>query len=432
MEKYIVNGGAPLYGSVKIQGSKNSAVAILIACIAVKGIIELDNLPQISDVRDCVYILKCLGAKIYYYQNDEKIRIDTSNLFFNTIPAEVQQRMRASSYLMGAQLSRFSYSETAFPGGCDFGGRPVNLHIEALSSLGAECNSSKNNLIFTAENRLQGNTIHFPFATVGGTINTVIAAATAKGTTVIQNAAKEPHVIDLINFLNKCGANIKGAGTSTLVIYGVDTLHGCEFSISSDMIEAGTFLIMGLATGGRIECTNIHTDDLNLLTSVLLSCGANIKKRNDHIAVWSERQLYGCYIKTQPFPGFPTDMHPQLTVLLSLAHGKSIIEETVFNYRFKYLEPLKKMGVNAITSGNVLQVSGDSILRPADINATDLRGGAALLTAALCAKGKSTLSSVNYIERGYSYITEKLKTLGADITRISIPDNNLPENEKIV
>lgn len=411
MKKYLINGGNRLHGEISVQGSKNSAVAILIACIITDGEILLTNLPDISDVTNCLKILTYYGCDVQY-QDKNTVRIKTGYQENRPLPEELAKTMRASSYLLGALLSRFGSCRLPESGGCNFGKRPIDFHINALKALGAYENTENDTL--TAHNGLTAGNIFFPAKTVGGTVNAIIAAAKARGTTVIHNAAREPHIKDLASFLNSCGAEIFGAGSDTVIINGKRKLHGCKYKIDYDMIEAGTYMLAALASNGKICCKNTPVSEMQSFFSVLKKLGAVITAKNNSICV-SGKNLRPIETVTAPYPGFPTDLQPQLCTLLGIVKGNSTVKETIFENRFLYAKELLKAGFVYDIDGRLMRITGIQRYRSAEFTATDLRGGAALAIAALNADGKSSLKNVEYIERGYSQFAKKLASVGADI-----------------
>ncbi len=414
MKSYIISGGRPLFGEINISGSKNSAVAVLMASLAVGDKVTLSGIPDISDVSDCISILKHLGCSVTLSER-HTVNIDSSDAYLSDIPTEISGRMRASSYLMGAMLSRFGSCEGLSMGGCDFGSRPINYHLSALEKLGAKHEVNSNSLVLSAPNGLKGTLIEFPRPTVGGTVNAIIAASRASGTTVIKGAAREPHVSDLCEFLLACGADISGHGSDCITVNGVDKLHGADFRIRSDMIEAGTYVSMALATGGRIKCNNAPISDLDAVFEALKRMGASLEITESSVEVYADR-LIRTQIRTAPYPEFPTDLHPLFTVLLSRASGVSFIDEAIFEHRFRYLDELSRFGVDTELKDGILLINGGTPLSPCVASCTDLRGGAALVSAALCAEGKSYIGNVRYVQRGYENMPKKLTLLGADIT----------------
>lgn len=409
MGYYTVNGKNRLMGEVNIQGSKNSAVAILMASLITDGETVLTNLPRISDVALCIKILRLLGCTVIY-ESPDSVRINTRHASYAPLPPEITSGMRASSYLIGALTARFGECALPTSGGCDFGQRPIDMHLDALKSLGA-CEADG---LLKAEKGLVGTRIRFPQKTVGGTVNAVIAASKANGLTVIENAAREPHVKDLCAFLGKCGADIIGAGTDTVRIRGRRILHGSAHKIDGDMIETGTYICAALATHGAIRCTSAPSYELEAFFDVLGRIGADIDVDFDTVTVRSNK-LLAVNASTAPYPYLATDLQPQLCALLGLAEGKSKITETVFEKRFGYLNELKRFGLNCRESGNTAEIIGINGYTPATVTATDLRGGAAAVICALNANGKSVIHGTELIERGYSDMPEKLRSLGAEV-----------------
>ena len=413
MKSYIISGGNPLFGEIDISGSKNSAVAILIATLIADEPITLFGIPDITDVTDCITILRLLGCSVELLERNT-LKIDPRNAEITDIPAEISSKMRASSYLMGAMLSRFGRCGGLSMGGCDFGSRPINYHLLALEKLGARLETSENTIILSAPDGLKGAHITFPRPTVGGTVNAIIASVKAKGVTVIDGAAKEPHVCDLCEFLNLCGADISGFGGDRIQVNGVQRLHGTSFRIRPDMIEAGTYLSMALATGGRIRCSNAPVSDLDAVFEALKRMGASLEITESSVKAYTE-SLKRTQLRTAPYPEFPTDLHPLFTVLLSRAKGVSFIDESIFEHRFRYLDGLSLFGVDTELKDGILLINGGTPLSPALASCTDLRGGAALVSTALCAEGQSYISNVHYVQRGYEDMPKKLRILGAEI-----------------
>lgn len=417
MEKYEIIGANKLHGEVSIQGSKNAAVAILISTLLVQGECIIRNLPSISDVRGCLDILEYYGCDVIYLDVNT-VKINTENIENRPMPQNLVSTMRASSYLIGALIGKFGECELPAVGGCDFGSRPIDYHINALERLGCVVEQSGQAKLVSVRDRLHSAIIDFPSKSVGATINTVIAAAKSDGKAIINNAAKEPHVKAVCDFLNKCGANISGGGTDTITVDGVSKLFGCDFSIGADMIEAGTYIIFGLASGGRIRCNNTPTDELNSFLDALKGAGADIEATSTTVTV-KPSALKGTNIETDPFPAVPTDLQPQLSALLGIAKGESVVREKVFKNRFKYLNELSKGGFLYTLNNNKIHIKGIDRYYRADYTATDLRGGVATVIAALNAKGKSSISNISLIERGYENLPEKLSFLGANIRKIS-------------
>ncbi len=407
MSEFIINGGKPLYGNVRTQGSKNSAVAVLIASIITDGVSEINGVPDISDVRACLELLECLGIRTEFC--GEHVTLDTSGVKKAALPCETVKKMRASSYLIGAELARFGECTLPDSGGCNFGTRPVNYHVNAMKSLGAKELDGK---LFCP--RLKGNSIVLPYPSVGATVNAVIAASRSDGVTIIENSAREPHIVDLANYLNSCGAYIQGAGSSILRVTGKSRLHGGKIKLSPDMIESGTYLIYGLLTEGKVTSENTSPEQLYSLLDVLYKMGAKIDITKSSITVMG-KALRACDVTTAPYPDFPTDLQPQIAVLLGKANGVSHINETVFFERFGYVKSLEMFGFCCKINERCLEVH-QSDYHNSVSNATDLRGGAALIGAALSSNGKSVIGNTELIKRGYSNIVKKLSLLGADIT----------------
>lgn len=429
MEKFIVKGGNRLSGEVEISGAKNAAVAILPATILVKGPCRIENVPNISDVAIFIEILYKLGAQVRYI-NKSTIEIDSSGILYPVVPYELARKMRASSYLLGSLLGRFSRAKVAMPGGCDFGVRPIDQHIKGFEALSATV-AVEHGMVEAHAERLQGNTIYLDVVSVGATVNIMLASVMAEGTTVIENAAREPHIVDLANFLNTMGADVHGAGTDVIKVRGVKALHGGTYSIIPDQIEAGTFMAAAAATGGNVLVRNVIPKHLESITAKLAEMGATIEEFDDAIRVSRSGELLHANIKTMPHPGFPTDMQPQMAVLLSLAEGTSIITEGVWDNRFRYVDELKRMGANIQVDGKIAVVEGVGRLTAAPVKSTDLRAGAAMLIAALVAKGTTEIEDIEHIDRGYEDVDLKLRALGADIRRVHVSETagkNLPAN----
>ena len=420
MEKYIIEGGNRLNGEVEISGAKNAVVAIIPATILAKDRCVIENVPNISDVTILFRILRDLGAKVNYLTKNS-VEIDTSHISEPVVPYESSRHLRASYYFLGAFLGRFSEAHVSPPGGCNFGVRPIDQHIKGFEALGAEITTDYG-FIHATSPQLYGSHIYLDVVSVGATINIMLAAVKAKGLTVIENCAKEPHIVDLANFLNSMGADIRCAGTDVIKIHGVDILHGTTYSIIPDQIEAGTYMTMAAATGGDVLIKNVIPKHLESITDKLLQAGVEVLEYDDSIRIRRSNPLKKVNVKTLPHPGFPTDMQPQMTALLSLAQGTSIVTEGVWDNRFKYVDELARMGAKIQVDGKVAVVEGVAQLSGAPVKATDLRAGAALLQAALCAHGTSVLEDIHYIERGYEDIIPKLQNLGANIKKVNTPD----------
>ncbi len=414
-DRIIINGGNRLLGEVYIDGMKNAALPIIFATVLTKSKCVIENLPDVSDVAISLEILRSLGASIRPLSSTT-VEIDTSMLEYKEAPRDLVGKMRASTYLVGAELGRFGKARVGLPGGCDFGLRPIDLHIKGFEALGARVSVEKEYINASADDGLIGNMIYFDVASVGATVNVMLAAVLADGMTIIDNAAREPHIVDLANFFNTCGANITGAGTSVIKIRGVKELHGCTYTIIPDMIEAGTFMVAVAATGGSVTIRNIIPKHMETVSTKLSEMGLDIEEYDDSITVTSNGRTRGVTIKTLPYPGFPTDMHPQFAAALCFSETPGFISEGIWATRFKYTEELIRMGANIHLSGNTATITGVDRLTGAHLKAVDLRGGAAVLIAALGAEGESEITGIEIIERGYSDIVGKFKALGADIS----------------
>ena len=416
-EKMVILGGVKLHGEVKISGAKNSAVAILVASILVKGKCVIENVPHVSDILDLIDIINGLGG-VAEFVGEDTVEVDCSDLTDYVASYDSVRKIRASSYLMGALLGRLKKASVALPGGCDFGVRPIDQHIKGFEALGAKVDIEYGMVNITAD-ELVGDTVYLDVVSVGATINIMLAAALADGITVIDSAAKEPHVVDVANFLNSMGANIKGAGTDVIKIRGVKELHGGTFSVIPDQIEAGTFMIAAAATRGDVMVTNIIPKHMESLSAKLEEMGVGVEEYDEAIRIYVDKpELKRANVKTQPYPGFPTDLQPQMLTLLTVAKGTSIMKENVWDNRFKYIDELNRMGANVNVEGkDVAVVEGGSRLTGAPVCATDLRAGAAMVIAALIADGVTEIYNLQYIDRGYENLEEKLRALGAQITR---------------
>ena len=423
MTKYIVQGGKPLFGEVEISGAKNAAVAIIPAALLVDGVCRIENIPQISDVTMSLKILEQLGAGIRSI-NPHPVEIDCTHIHTTRTSYELSRKIRASYYLIGALLGRFGQAEVAMPGGCNFGGvRPIDQHVKGFTALGAKV-VVEGGFIHASANtgRLKGANVYLDVVSVGATMNIMMAAVMAEGNTVIENAAKEPHIVDLANFLNSMGANIRGAGTDTIKIRGVSQLTGGSYAIIPDQIEAGTYMAAVAATGGQVLVKNIIPKHMDCITAKLVEMGVEVQENEDTLLVRRMKRLQKTNIKTLPYPGFPTDMQPQITAALSLAEGTSLVTEGVWSSRYRYVDELKRMGANIQVDDKTAVVEGVDHLTGAPIQAYDLRAGAALVIAALAAQGQSEISNVQYIERGYEDIVSKFRALGADIRAVDEPE----------
>ncbi|MBQ4067064.1 MAG: UDP-N-acetylglucosamine 1-carboxyvinyltransferase [Clostridia bacterium] len=421
MDKIVVKGGASLHGSVEISGMKNAALPIIYACVLVEDKCIIENVPDVRDVALSLNILRDMGATVNNIAKNT-VEIDCTNLKVGTSRSELVRKIRASYYLLGSEFGRFGRSSVAYPGGCDFGGRPIDQHIKGFESLGGTVNANCDMVEITAEDGPRGANIFFDFVTVGATINVMLAAVLAEGTTIIENAAREPHIVDLANFLNTCGARVSGAGTDVIKIKGVTSLHGCTYAIIPDMIEAGTYMIAAAATGGCVRLTNVIPKHLESVSSKLEETGAVVDEYDDSVVVTGRDTIRKANVKTHPYPGFPTDMQPQMAVLLTLANGVSYVSEGVYEKRFRYVDELLKMGAAIKVDGRTAVIEGGKPLHGADVVAVDLRAGVAMIIAALCAEGTTEISQIHLIERGYDDVVGKLKSLGADIEKVSYPD----------
>ncbi len=417
MERIFINGGNPLKGEVTISGAKNAVLAILPATILAQDVCVIENVPRISDVQMMVRILHQLGARVNYI-NETTVEIDTSSVNSYVVTHDMTKHMRASYYLIGTLISRFGRAKVAMPGGCNFGVRPIDQHIKGFEILGSEVNLRENAMIDVDATNLSGGLIYLDVVSVGATINCMLAAVRAKGLTVIENAAKEPHIVDLANFLNSMGADIRGAGTDVIKIRGVDRMHGCSYSIIPDQIEAGTFMVAAAATKGDVLIKNVTPKHLESITAKLIQCGIIVEEYDDSVLVKADGRAKRCNVKTMPHPGFPTDMQPQMTTLLAIADGTSIVSEGVWDNRFQYVDQLMRMGANIIVNGKTATVEGVAHLHGAPVRADDLRAGAAMLIAGLAAQGTTSIENIVYIDRGYDDVVGKFKSLGADIWRV--------------
>lgn len=431
LDKYVIHGGTALHGEVEISGAKNAAVAIIPAALMVDGVCRIENLPQISDTDMLLTILSHLGAKVNYI-NSSTIEIDSTDVHFQDAPYDLMRKIRASYYLIGAMLSRFGSAKTTMPGGCNFGVRPIDQHIKGMTALGADVDV-KNGFVYAeaAGGRLHGARIYLDKVSVGATMNIILAATLAQGRTIIENAAREPHIVDLANFLNSMGADIRGAGTDTVKVNGVDKLHGGCYTIIPDQIEAGTYMVAAAATGGEVLVKNVIPKHLECISAKLRETGTIVQEYEDSVLVKGASTLRRVNIKTLPYPGFPTDMQPQFGMLLCLANGTSVITEGIYDNRFKYVNELRKMGAEIQVDGRVAVIEGGRRLSGAPVMACDLRAGAAMVIAGMCATGVTEVEDIHYIERGYENFVGKLRKLGADISVVS--DSDIPSgSEKII
>ncbi len=417
MEKLVITGKTPLKGEVVISGAKNAAVAIIPATLLINGICTIENLPNISDVKLYCEILESLGAVITW-NNEHEITVDTRNINSSNVPLETTRKFRASYYLLGALLGRCKTAKVGIPGGCNLGARPIDQHIKSFEALGAVVDVSNGNITAKAK-KLKGTSIYMDVVSVGATINAMLCAVLAEGTTVIDNAAKEPHIVDVANFLNTMGADIRGAGTDIIKVNGVKELKGnASYSVVPDQIEAGTFMIAAVASKGDVIIKNCITKHLESIIAKVIEVGGNVDANGDHLRVWYSKRTHKATIKTLPYPGFPTDLQPQMGVLLSISDGTSIINESIWESRFQYTQELNKMGAKITAQGKSAVFEGVNELTAAPVYATDLRAGAALIIAGIIAKGKTEVYNLSHIDRGYENIEEKFRKLGAKIERV--------------
>jgi UDP-N-acetylglucosamine 1-carboxyvinyltransferase len=424
--KYVIKGGKKLKGEIKISGAKNAAVAIVPATLMVDGVCRIENIPQISDVTMLLKIINQMGADIRTVKRD-MMDIKCTSIFENPVTFDHMRRIRASYYLLGAMLGRFGEAKVAMPGGCNFGGvRPIDQHIKGFTAMGAEI-EIKNGIVAAKAKGgvLKGAYIYLDVVSVGATINIMLAATLARGRTVIENAAKEPHIVDVANFLNSMGAFISGAGTNVIKIDGVPKLNGGFYSIIPDQIEAGTYMAIVAGAGGEVEIKNVIPKHLECITAKFCEMGIEVKNREDSVVIRrGDERFKKTNVKTMPYPGFPTDMQPLISTLLCMADGTSVVTEGVWENRFKFVDELTKMGAKIQVDGRVAVIEGVEKLTGAPLKACDLRAGAAMIAAGLCAQGVTEVWDVHYIERGYENIVEKLQNVGADIRSVYIPEED--------
>lgn len=427
MTKYVIYGGKPLYGEIEISGAKNAAVAIIPAALLVDGVCRIENIPQISDVTLILNILQELGADVRTV-NRTTVDVDCSRIRNAKVPHELARQIRASYYLIGALLGRFGSAQVPPPGGCDFGGRPIDQHIKGFVAMGAEVDVRGGYINAQAKGgKLNGAQVYMDIVSVGATMNVMLAATLAKGITVIENAAKEPHVVDVANFLNSMGADIMGAGTDVIKVRGVERLSGGSYSIIPDQIEAGTYMAAVAAAGGEVLIKNVIPKHLECITAKFLEMGVNVEEQDDAVLVRRRGALVRTNVKTLPYPGFPTDMQPQVAAVLCLAEGTSVLTEGVWDNRYRYVDEFRRMGAQIQVDGKVAVIEGVSHLTGAPVRACDLRAGAAMVIAGLAASGETEIDCVHHIERGYEDIVRKLSGAGADIRVVVLPD----EEQKI-
>ena len=420
MEQYVIKGGRPLEGEVTIAGAKNAALGILAAAVMTDQEVTIENVPNVRDTRVLLQAIQGIGARVRYI-DEHTVAICGGTINPNTdlcVDDEYIRKIRASYYLLGALLGKYNHSQVALPGGCDIGARPIDLHIKGFEALGAHVDIA-NGMISVEADELIGSHIYMDVISVGATINVMMAAVMANGKTTIENAAKEPHIVDVANFLNSMGANIKGAGTDVIRIRGVKSLHGTTYSIIPDQIEAGTFMVAAAATRGNVLIKNVIPKHLEATTAKLEEIGCEVEEFDDAVRVRAPHKLHRTHVKTLPYPGYPTDMQPQIAVTLALAEGTSIVTESIFENRFKYADELSRMGANIKVEGNSAIIDGVRKLTGARVSAPDLRAGAALVIAGLAAEGVTVVDDIVYIQRGYENFEEKLRSLGAEIERVS-------------
>ena len=416
MEQYVIKGGNPLYGEVEIGGAKNAALVILAAAIMTDETVTIDNLPNVRDINVLLQAIEEIGAHVERV-DIHKVKINGSFIRGVNVDNEFIRRIRASYYLIGALLGKYKHAEVALPGGCDIGSRPIDLHMKGFRSMGADIDIA-HGLVIARAKELKGTHIYMDKVSVGATINIMMAAAMADGKTVIENAAKEPHVVDVANFLNSMGANIRGAGTDVIRIVGVEKLHATEYSVIPDQIEAGTFMFAVAAAGGNVLVKNVIPKHLEATTAKLLEVGCQVEEFDDSVRVISDGHLKHTQVTTLPYPGFPTDMQPQMAVLLGIAEGTSTVTESIFENRFKYVDELTRMGADIKVESNIAIINGVKRYTGARVNAPDLRAGAALVIAGLAAEGITVVDDIYYIQRGYEALEEKLTKIGAKIARV--------------
>ena len=427
--QYIIKGGTPLQGEVTISGAKNAALGILAAAIMTDETVIIDNLPDVRDINVLLSAIESIGATVNRIGPHE-VEINGSTITDVTVDDDFIRKIRASYYLLGALLGKYNKAKVALPGGCDIGSRPMDQHLKGFRALGATVNMGFG-MIDTHADKLVGNHIFMDVVSVGATINIMLAACMAEGKTVIENAAKEPHIVDVANFLNSMGANIKGAGTDKIRIRGVEKLHASEYSIIPDQIEAGTFMVAAAATKGDVLIKNVIPKHLEAISGKLMEIGAGVEEFDDAVRVYATDRLHHTQVKTSPYPGFPTDMQPQIATLLALSQGTSTVTESIFENRFKYVDELSRMGANIKVEGNVAIVEGVKDFTGASISAPDLRAGAALVVAGLVAEGYTTVDSIQYIERGYECFEDKMTALGAYMEKIPVDDDRAVQKFKL-
>ena len=420
MEQYIIKGGKALEGEVTISGAKNAALGIMAASIMSDETVTVDNLPDVRDINVLLQAMEEIGAKVERI-NKNSVKINSNNLSSNVIDYEFIRKIRASYYLLGALLGKYKKAKVALPGGCNIGSRPIDQHIKGFEALGARV-KIEHGMIEASAERLIGSHIYLDVVSVGATINIMLAACMAEGTTILENTAKEPHVVDVANFLNSMGANIKGAGTDVIRITGVKHLKSTEYSIIPDQIEAGTFMIAAASTQGNVLIKNVIPKHLEAITAKLVEIGVTVEELGDAVRVIGPKKLGNTHVKTLPYPGFPTDMQPQMAVALTISSGTSIVTESIFENRFKYVDELSRMGASIKVESNTAIIDGVNGLTGAIVSAPDLRAGAALVIAGLIAEGYTYVEQVKHIERGYEHFESKMRGLGASMEKVHIAD----------
>jgi len=423
-KKIVIEGGRKLNGRVKISGFKNAALPVLTATVLTRDVCIIENLPSITDATIALEILKEMGATVRMLSSTT-VEINTANVVQGIIPPRLTGKMRGSTYFIGAELGRFGRAHVGWPGGCNFGDRPIDQHIKGFEALGAKVTIENAYIDAYAPEELKGAPVYFDTVSVGATVNVILAAVMAKGTTVIENAAREPHIVDLANFLNTCGASISGAGTDVIKIKGVESLHGCTYAIIPDMIEAGTYMIATAATRGTVCIENVIPKHLESISAKLEEMGVIVEEFDDSVIVRTASDLNKINVKTLPYPGFPTDLHPQMSALLCTVDGVSLMTESIFENRFRYADELRKMKAHIKVDGKTAVIEGGITLAGAPVRAVDLRAGAALIIAGIAAEGTTVISDIDSIERGYDDIVGKMRSLGADIKLMYEPDAEL-------
>lgn len=429
MDRYIIKGGNPLVGEVEIGGAKNAALGIIAASIMTDETVTIENLPDVNDTNVMLEAMQGIGVRVMRVDR-HTVKINAGKIHSHCIEYDYIKKIRASYYLLGALLGKYKHAEVALPGGCKIGSRPIDQHIKGFKSLGAKVNLSHGNIITTAD-RLKSAHLYFDVVSVGATINVMMAAAMSDGTTVMENVAKEPHVVDIANFLNSMGARVRGAGTNVIRITGVPKLHGTTYSIIPDQIEAGTFMFAAAATRGDVTVTNVIPKHLEATIYKLTELGCEIEEFDDAVRVVSKGNLKATTVKTLPYPGFPTDMQPQMGVTLAIGSGTSLITESIFENRFKYLDELARMGADVKVDGTTATIRGVGHLSGANVNALDLRAGAALCIAGLAAEGVTIVDDIHYIKRGYEHFDQKIRDLGGVIEEVSGADSLSKARQRI-